>query len=537
MNGGYFQLARLKTRNRQWEAALEVIDRSLIRNWSDHQGRHLKAAILRHLGKMDEALTLCDDSLKTDPFNFGVLFEKYLLKPDHAEYLSALKDLIRGNIHNYIEVSLDYAWAGLWNEAIQLTELGISEQGNKNIYPMVWYYKASYEYQNGDHAAAAKTLETAAAACPDYCFPNQPEAIIALEWAARMNPSDYKSYYYLGNFRYHTKSDEEAIVCWERSTAVNDHFPTVHRNLALAYFNKRHDPAKALAELEKAFSLDETDARILMELDQLYKRLNYKPQVRLELLQKYPVPVNDRDDLYLEQISLYNLLGEHEKAQKLLMSRKFHPWEGGEGKVTAQYVFSLTEMAKKAIREKEYEKAIAHLTRTQVYPENLGEGKLYGARENEQLYWMGIAFEGLENSEQAKTCWEKAAHGPKEITAVMFYNDQQPDTVFYQGLALQKLGMQNEAASCFDLLIRFGREHLHDHIKIDYFAVSLPNLLIWEDDLDFRNHQLCQYLQGLGELGKGNPEKAVKRFDSILKSEQTHSGALIHQKIIQSLIE
>jgi len=530
MNSGYFQLARLETLNRRWEEALEVIDRSLIRNWNDHQVRHLKAAILRYLGRTDEALALCDDSLKTDPFNFGVLFEKHLLKPDRAEYLSDLKDLIRGNIHNYIEISLDYAWAGLWNEAIQLTERGISEQENKNIYPMAWYYKAWYEDQNGNHAAAAKTLETAAAACPDYCFPNQQEAVVVLEWASKTNPSDYKAYYYLGNFWYHAKDYEEAVACWEKSAALNDRFPTAHRNLALAYFNKRHNPGRALVELEKAFRLDETDARILMELDQLYKRLNYPLQVRLEFLMKHPEQVNDRDDLYLEQITLYNLLEEHEKALELLLNRKFHPWEGGEGKVTGQYVFSLTEMAKKAIRKKKCKKAIAHLTQAQVYPENLGEGKLYGARENEQLYWMGIAYEGLGNPEQAKACWEKAARGPEEITAAMFYNDQQPDTVFYQGLALQKLGMQNEAASCFDLLIRFGKKHINDHLKIDYFAVSLPDLLIWEDDLDFRNQQLCQYLQGLGELGKGNPEKAAKRFDSILKSEQSHPGALIHQK-------
>jgi tetratricopeptide (TPR) repeat protein len=86
--------------------------------------------------------------------------------------------------------------------------------------------------------------------------------------------------------------------------ALNEKFPTSHRNLALACFNKLHDHERALELLEKAFSLDPTDARILMELDQLYKRLNKKPEMRLVNLQKYPELVNDRDDLFLEQASL-----------------------------------------------------------------------------------------------------------------------------------------------------------------------------------------------------------------------------------------
>jgi Tfp pilus assembly protein PilF len=90
---------------------------------------------------------------------------------------------------------------------------------------------------------------------------------------------------------------------------INDRFPTVRRNLALAYFNKKQDGQKALAELEAAFASDPTDARILFELDQLYKRLNQKPEQRLEMLEKHLSLVEDRDDLYLERVTLYNLVG------------------------------------------------------------------------------------------------------------------------------------------------------------------------------------------------------------------------------------
>ncbi len=91
------------------------------------------------------------------------------------------------------------------------------------------------------------------------------------------------------------------------------------------------------------------------------------------------------------------------------MSRKFHPWEGGEGKVTGQYLYSHIEIAKKAIIKGEYRKAIKHLDATISYPHNLGEGKLYGVLENDIQYWRGIAYYKMGNYEKAKNNWQKAA--------------------------------------------------------------------------------------------------------------------------------
>jgi tetratricopeptide (TPR) repeat protein len=501
MDSGYFQLARLAAKKQNWEEALDLIDRSLIRNWHNAKSRHLKVCILRMLGKTTEAEKLIEESLELDRFNFGVLFEEYLLKPNRFSKPVRFIELIRANIHTFIEFALDYAFAGLYDEAIELISTGIEEQANQPVYPMALYYKAWFEAQNGNQLGSGKTLQEAANACPDYCFPNQIEAVLVLEWAKQQNPADSKAPYFLGNFWYNARQYDQAITNWELSAKLNDSFPTVHRNLALAYFNKQNQSQKALFELEKAFSLDENDSRILMELDQLYKRLNYSPEKRLENLGKYPEQVDYRDVLYLERATLYNQLGQYEKAYRLIMSRKYHPWEGGEGKVTGQYVFSLTEMAKQAIQKKQYEKAIDLLEKAQVYPENLGEGKLYGAQENAIFYWLGNAYSEMNESEKSRQYWEKASSGISEPVPAIFYNDQQPDTIFYQGLALIQLGRTDEAQARFNKLIDFGKKHLNDEFKLDYFAVSLPDLQIWDDDLTKRNHQNSLNLIALGELG------------------------------------
>ncbi len=56
-----------------------------------------------------------------------------------------------------------------------------------------------------------------------------------------------------------------------------------------------------------------------------------------------------------------------------------------------------------------------------------------------------------------------------------------------------------------------------DNVKIDYFAVSLPDLLLWDEDLNHRNKIHCNYLIGLGHLGMGNKKTAAKLFSKNIK--------------------
>jgi tetratricopeptide (TPR) repeat protein len=360
---------------------------------------------------------------------------------------------------------------------------------------------------------------------PAFCFPNRLEEVIALQCAISINPADAKAPYYLGNFWYNARQYNKAISCWELSRNLDGTFPTVRRNLALAYYNKTNEPSRAINELEKAFYLDTSDARVLMELDQLYKKLNRPHTERLALLENHPDCVDYRDDLYLERVTLHNQLGNYEKALELLSARTFHPWEGGEGKVTGQFLYANIELAKKALFERDFDKAISHLQATESYPHNLGEGKLTGTRENDIHYWLGCSYQAKGEMETANAYWEKATQGSSEPTAAIFYNDQHPDKIYYQGLALLKLNRNEEAKDRFSRLKNYGETHLQDHIKVDYFAVSLPDLLIWDEDLDRRNEINSHYLMGLGLLGLGQSEQAKTQLNVVLEMDLNHPGA------------
>ncbi|MEZ4808977.1 MAG: DUF5107 domain-containing protein [Allomuricauda sp.] len=523
MDSGYFQIAQIETSKRRWAEALDTVERSLVRNWHNHKARCLKAAILRQTCATGQALKWIEKSLKLDAFNFALYFEKYLLGDIDA--LKKMQQLMRGNIHNYIEIALDYDAAGLHREAIDLIEIGIREQSI--AYPMAHYFKAWFCSKLGAIEESKKAIQKAEHCLPDYCFPNRIEAVTALQFAIKANPEGAKAPYYLGNFWYNSRQYEEALASWEASRDRDDTFPTIHRNLALAYYNKFNKSGEALQAMETAFQLDSSDARILLELYQLYMKLNKPVSFRFDFLEKYWPLVKERDDLYIEWVQLHILTGKYQKAYDLLLSRQFRPWEGGEGKVTGAYLKALIGLSKEQIELRNYTESLELLRKAKTYPHNLGEGKLQGAQENEIDYWEGCAYEGLGDSVSAKKSWQKAARGLSEPIIAWYYNDQQPDTIFFQGLALQKLGKDEEAQIRFEKLVSYGKAHLNDTIKIDYFAVSLPDLTVWEEDLDTRNKIHCYYLMALGYQGMGENNASQKYFKKVLEKDCGYLGATL----------
>lgn len=524
-DAGYYEAACISMYQERWEDALDELERALISNSHNHQARALKAVTLRKLGRKDEALSWIKESYKIDPFNYVCMFEEYQLTNDHAP-LEHMVELMHGSICNYHETALDYAHAGLTDEATQVLQTAIDKGVEES--PLTYYYLAYWNKLSGSN----DYLEKAVTISPDYCFPNRLEDAEILGFLMELPfVEDARIPYYLGCLYYDKRQYDVAIRNWECSAKLEPNFPIVWRNLALARFNKENRQDEALEYMEKAFHLDETDSRMLMELDQLYKRLHKPHQVRLDFLQKYPQLIQQRDDLVLEEITLLNQLGRYKEAMEKLDAHQFHPWEGGEGKVSSQYQICRVELAKQELakqdkqeRQDNINKAIRLLEKCLEYPPHLGEGKLYGAQENDFYYLLGVAYDALGQTEKAVACWQEATKGPQEPAAAMYYNDAKPDKIFYQGLALRKLGREAEAHGRFYKLINYGKQHIYDKVVMDYFAVSLPDLLIWEDSLDIKNLIHCKYMLALGYYGMGDKEKGLRYLSEVENLDNNHQG-------------
>ena len=536
----FFALAQIDVAQKKYDAALMHLDKSLNGNAGNQKAIALKALVLRYLQQTEKAMQYCCEALQADFFNLPLYYEKSrlykLLKNEDASTNEMEKAfaLARGDVHNFIEYAVDYASAGLYEEAIKwLTYFQAKQITRAN--PMIWYYLGWNNDRAGNEEAARRCFEKAFSVAEDYCFPNKVEDIAVLQAALRYNTTDYKAYYFLGCLWFDKRQYSDAIEMWHRSVDINDTMPTALRNLGIAYFNKKADRLKAREYFEKAYALNTDDARILMELDQLYKRINIAPAERLSFLENYLPQVLLRDDLYLERAAIYNYLGDYETAFDLVKVRQFHPWEGGEGKVSAQYKISLVQLARKCIAQNDYYNAIDLLQSAQVYPHNLGEGKLYGTQENEIFYLLGCAYEGLQETEKSIAYYERATLGVDQPTVAIFYNDPQPDSILYQGLAWEKLGNPQKAVMIFNRLVNYGKEHLNDEVKIDFFAVSLPDLLIFDDDLNKRNTIHCKYMMALGYLGLKEYERAQTLFEEVFAADAMHSGARVHAQLIPQL--
>ena len=504
-DAGYYEAACISISDERWEDALNELERALISNSHNHQARALKAVVLRKLGRQDEALAWIKESYKIDHFNYLCMVEEHLLT-DSDEPLERMVELMHGNIYNYHEIALDYMHAGLEDEAILVLQTAIDHNVEES--PLTYYYLAYLSFMMD----SIEYRQKAAQANPDYCFPNRLEdAYILQELDFMPFIDDARAPYYLGCLYYDKRQYDLAIQYWEKSAKLDPDFPTVWRNLALARFNKQDKQDEALEYMEKAFHLDETDSRILMELDQLYKRLHKPHQERLDFLQQYPQLIAQRDDLLLEEITLLNQLGRYEEAMQKLDAHQFHPWEGGEGKVPAQYQICRIEIAKQLLQtDPQSAEAKRLLEECLVYPPHLGEGKLYGAQDNDILYFLGR--------------YEEGTAGPTEPAAAMYYNDAKPDKIFYAGLCYRALGQEDKARSLFHKLINYGKQHIYDKVVMDYFAVSLPDLLIWEDSLDTKNLIHCKYMLALGYYGMGDKEKALEYLAEVEELDNNHQG-------------
>ena len=527
----FYYLAAIDAQRYEYELALEHIEKALVKNSHNVKARGLKAYVLRKLGYVEKAKAYVLESLVLDPFDYVSRFELSNIfgsedRNAQNDTIAMMEKLMRTFHENYLMCARDFAEMGAYEEAIDLLKICNQDK------PMIAYYRAYY-LNCLERQEATSILEKAETMCSLYCFPNKIEDIAVLEFAIMKNPKGAYAYYYLGNLFYDKLQFKRAIKLWEQSRDLNDHFPTVHRNLSLAYFNKQQDTKMAKLEMEKSFSIDSTDARVFLELDQLYKKLEMSYADRLDKFEANMNLIQSRDDLFIEYITLKNMVFAHESALDLIESRKFHPWEGGEGKITAQYTIALTEIAKKKMKNRDWNDAKILLERALIYPENLGEGKLEGTKDNQLYYLLGIVNEKLENTTIAVECYAFASLGDANPAGMMYYNDQPADAILFQGLAKLKLNDVREANARFYKLIDFGEKHFYDQTKIEYFAVSLPDFLIFETDYKKKNEAHCNYLIALGNWGLGNTKIAQKYFCEALLLEPSHIQSNLYLRAIE----
>jgi tetratricopeptide (TPR) repeat protein len=510
----YHALAEIDCTRKHWTAALDHLNRSLRFNTDNLRARNLKVIVLRKLNRPDEADDLLRQTLKLDPLDWW------------ARHLDG--ENLGCDLQTQLDVVHDCARAGFFDEAIDILKKAAIEprdlpDQSLGALPMIGYTLGWLCEKIGDAKFALEFYRRAAAQRPDYCFPSRLEEIAILESVMRAKPKDSRAPYYLGNLFYDCRRHDEAIRLWEKSAKLDPKFSIVWRNLGIGCFNISKNPAKARAAYDKAFKANSADARLLYERDQLWKRLGEKPEKRLCELEKYPDLVRQRDDLSVELCALYNQTGQHEKAAQLLASRKFQPWEGGEGGPLGQHVRAQLALGRAALTNQNFAAAKRHFEFALTSPRNLGEAKHLLANQSDIHYWLGCAFDGLGDKKSAREHWLAAANfkGDFQEMSVRAFSEM----TYYSALSWEKLGQRAKAKKLFRDLLAYAQKLQKSSAKIDYFATSLPTMLLFDDDLQFRQETAALFLQAQAQLGFRKKTKAKTLLQIVLRRDPNHALA------------
>jgi tetratricopeptide (TPR) repeat protein len=526
---GYFELAEILTAQGDFIAALTKDEDALEANGLNIRALALKAALLRHAGRKDEALAAVAAIQKIDPLDVQAMAERWMAAQS-PESASPLLATVNAHPATALEVAAVYLNAGLWQDGTALlTEIVNNAPEKSKVSPLVYYYLGYFAGQLHQVEKAAEYDKLAEKASPEYVFPFQMEMIAVLDDAMRVNPADARAPYYLGNLLYDWQP-QQAQALWEKSASLGADFPVVYRNLAMVYERDGKQREKALAALEKAMQFG-GNAMVIDELDKLYEENGVAPAKRLALMEAHQSVIN-RDSVIARKANLEIFAGKPDIAIQLLQTRFFRAWEGGGSfSLGDSWINANLERGQQQMIAKQYAEALASFQAAQQIPVTLQEASGdVSSRKGEISYWIGNAYEAMGDAAKAHSTWSNTSSPSAEPAAGG--RDQRPGrgsvgglaagghitqaALYYQAKALVKLGQTDRAKALFAQLIDAGNKALAKDAAI--LAVATPSQRAKVAD--------AHYLVGLGQLGLNNRKLAQHEFSLALEASPDHYSAM-----------
>ena len=532
----YFSLAEIASGWSDFPAALNYVDRSLDANALNLRAYGLKASILRHLNRNDEAVKLVAFAKeKCDPLDVRLMAEQWLLIKD-AKVAQQLFSTMNNHTATAQEIGAEYFGCGLWRDGMAVLLQSANTASDKtNISPLVFYYLGYFAEKQGDPAKAAEYRLQAGMQSPDYVFPFQEEVIAVLRQAIDANPKDARAHYYLGNLLFDWQPDE-AVVLWEKSVELNP-TPIALRNLAQAYSHKAGDEsgAKAISYMEKAVALSNPDPTHFAELDLLYKTAGTSVEKRLALLEKNQKIVEKKDEALGDMINLKTFVGKADESILLLKSRIFSIWEGGNAFNTGQaWADAHLVRGLKLYNSKKYHDALAGFQMALTPPENLRAQEGRNSRIVQISYLIGCTYAALGEKDKAIQSWNEVVDSGTRINRPgtggggggrAFGNNSlaQKEQTFYIALAKKKLGSADNAETVFRELAATSTETSSNQSGNEGDPQFINSRRLPSSD----DEAIPRYISGLGYTGLGNKSKAREEFNAALAASPDFLSARI----------
>ena len=513
---GNHQMAILDAYSHHDAVAVDRTEAALRARPDHNQARNLRVVLLRRLGRAEEAEQALTEALAADPLDVWALYLARRLDPAAGHTES----------QTLVDVAMESARVGEQDAALELLQLARENDDRRPLGQTACgvicdYLSACLHDARGNTDAAQDLRRRARAGDRTWNFAARLDDVAALESALAADPQDPTAAALLGHWCYAHHRTEDAVAYWRRSTENDPTDPVVWRNLGVAAFNRSHDPDAATAAYERALALAPTDAKLLFEHDQLLKRIGASTQLRLCRLEQRPGLISERDDLSVEYAHLLVDAGRVRDALTVLSRRRFQPWEGGEGQVLRAWERTQLALADNA---SDPARAVEHVRSAIHPPSSLGEARHPLANPARLLLALGDALDAAAATREAEAAWRQAADAVGDFAGM----SPRPfsENTYFSVLAARRLGDLEYAEQLTLGLATYSEQLAATSAKIDYFATSLPSLLLFDDDPQRRQDIELELLSAQLDLLSGDRAEARRRLGEVLRADPSHELAL-----------
>lgn len=423
-----WQLGEMAALDGDYEDALDHLEQAARYSLRANRPEGILAAVFRRTGRLDDARSLAHELVQRDATDFVALNELRLALAASGESAQAkelqdeLSRRMRRTVHCYIESALEYASAGLYQEAVEILRSYKPGKVEDCAGEAMLYYYLAWLIGRASPGSdeVASWLKKAKAACCDHVFPNRHEAEAALLFALTADEGDHNAHHFLGNLYASRFQVKRAMAHWRKALLTAPDSPVVLRNLGLAFWQELGRANSALPYYKKAVKADPGDYRLLAEADRLYSDAG-KPALRAKLW-KLATPQHMEHNEFRTRF-LYYLAetARYEKAADFLEQHTFYSTEGGFG-IRRIYDDVHVRLALKHFDAGRCDAALEEIGKLDRTPANLLVDASRSDSDSRKCLLEGDILKAMGKDEEAKEAYRRGAkhHGEWISTAIYF---------------------------------------------------------------------------------------------------------------------
>ncbi|MHA7287044.1 DUF5107 domain-containing protein [Arthrobacter sp. MDT3-44] len=446
---------------------------------------HSMIVALHRMGRIEDSRRFLEQCLTADPLDPVAQALAGRLAPiDPRTVLTVASDLWR---------------LGDSRRALELTahppSPSLSTFGNQE--PLRHYLRASWFETLGDTAGAALERAQARESTTKYAFPSGLDEYDALAAAITADPTDHVAHALRGAWLLDAGRTDEARQALEQATRLGSADPVAWRNAAVAIINSGGEITDGTRYFDRALELRPGDPRLVFERALLAALADEPLEARLHHIERHGPGVLVRDDLTLHYVNLLVDAGRTDEALAIMHQRTFQPFEGGEGKALAAYDRASLAVARRLI-ETDPSSAVGLLEAGISAPANLSEGRHPADSLAERYVLLGEALEVLDDGEAASGAYAQGCGGVDPLAVGRAIGT----TDFWRGVACLKLGDDAGATDVWTSLEARAAELERAGSQVDYFATSLPELLLFTRHPETEQLLMVRRLRALADRGR-----------------------------------